>query len=100
MTIHTLCEAGLKVQLSGKGSLASLMVVDGRTVKFDCHTHLLRAVLDGAPLQVSAKEGFCLIELRGPLMRLEFGISGEGRQVCDFPAEDFVAALDEIESKA
>lgn len=97
MTIRTLCDVGLKVQMSGNGGHAALFVVDGVTVRFDCHTQLLRAVLEGAPLQVSAKQGFCLIERRGGSMRLEFGISGAGRQVCDFPVEDFIGALEEIE---
>jgi hypothetical protein len=97
MTRHTLCEGGLAVHLSGKGNLATLLVVDGVTARFDCHTHLLRAVLDGAPLQVSAKEGFCLLERRGSIIKLEFGIAGEGRQSCDFPTDDFATALDEIE---
>lgn len=73
------------------------MVVDGTTVRFDCHTHLLRAVVDGAPLQVSTKQGFCLLERRGAVIKLEFGIVGEGRQSCDFPIDDFVAALEQIE---
>jgi hypothetical protein len=97
MTQHTLCDGKLAVHLSGKGSRASLLVVDGITVRFECHTHLLRAVVDGAPLQVSAKQGFCLLERRGAVVKLEFGIAGEGRQSCDFPIDDFVAALEEIE---
>lgn len=97
MTRHTLCEGGLAVHLSGEGNRSTLLVIDGITARFDCHTHLLRAVLDGAPLQVSAKEGFCLMERRGTVLKMEFGLAGEGRQSCDCPIDAFAAALDEIE---
>ncbi|MGV3619000.1 MAG: hypothetical protein ACO1SV_27045 [Fimbriimonas sp.] len=99
MNARTLCDGGLAVQVTGAGNRAALMVVDGIAVKFECYTRLLKAVLEGAPLQVSAKEGFCLLERRGNQIRLEFGISGEGRQTCEFPAEEFATALAEIEAR-
>ena len=99
MTERTLCDEGVAVKVTGSGTRAFVEIVDGITLRFECHSRMLRGVLEGSPLQLSAREGFCLLERRTAIVRLEYGISGEGRRTCEFPAGDLGAALDEIEKQ-
>jgi hypothetical protein len=99
MSERTLCDVGLTVSVSGAGRVVVIQVSDHVAVRFECRTHLLRAVLEGAPLQVSAPDGFCLLERRNAKVRMEFGLGGGGRKTCEFPAQDLADALDEIEAR-
>ncbi len=98
MEPRTLCDVGLTIRVSGSGAQSWVDIVDGKVVRFECRTRMLRAVLEGVPLQVSAVQGYFMMERRNGCVRVEFGVPGTGRKTCEFGHQELTSVLDEIES--
>lgn len=94
MTKKVLCTGPISVSVLVVGERTTLIIEDSNTIRFDCRTDMVRDVLTGSPMQVSSPGGFCLIELRGTTVRVEYGVTGEPRQTCDFSAETLRHVLD------
>ncbi|RYG47023.1 hypothetical protein EON79_08545 [bacterium] len=93
MAERILCDKGIKVSVDGGGERTLLAIRDGSTLRFWTDTAALEEVLKGTAAQLSAHGGYCAIEVEGDRARLEFGLDGEGRKSCAFPARDLAEAL-------